>query len=123
MHSSRWAGPNPAMSSSMSRRRNEYWGDLDTEGFEILSSLRALHPATHSFLMHEDTVERRQPRAGSGTGRLTDLPVHLTESEQAAFLRCRDHNLRIEQERLPQSEVTAAMQNLVAHSAMRRRQG
>src|SRR5262249_7958722 len=37
-----------------------YWGDLDMEGFEILSSLRALHPATHSFLMDEDTVERWQ---------------------------------------------------------------
>src|SRR5205823_6364051 len=35
-----------------------YWGDLDVEGFEILSSLRALHPRTHSFMMDEDAIER-----------------------------------------------------------------
>jgi hypothetical protein len=100
-----------------------YWGDLDTEGFEILSSLRALHPATRSFLMDENTLERWQHLALSGTGRTTDMPVHLTESEQAAFVRCRDHNLRIEQERLPHSAVVAVIQDLVQHSVMRTRQG
>jgi hypothetical protein len=99
-----------------------YWGDLDTEGFEMLSSLRALHPATHSFLMDEDAVQRWQQLALTGTGRMAEVPVHLTDSERAAFMRCRDHNLRIEQERLPHPEVVAAIQNLVGRSAMRCRQ-
>jgi hypothetical protein len=100
-----------------------YWGDLDTEGFEILSSLRAVHPATHSFLMDEDAVERWQHLAARGTGRTADVPVHLTDSERVAFVRCREHNLRIEQERLPHSEVVAAIQNLVERSGMHRWQG
>jgi hypothetical protein len=99
-----------------------YWGDLDTEGFEILSSLRALHPAARSFLMDENAVERWQHLALSGTGRTADVPIHLTESEQAAFVRCRDHDLRIEQERLPHTDVVAAIQNLV-QDVMRSRQG
>jgi hypothetical protein len=86
-----------------------YWGDLDTEGFEILSSLRTLHPNTRSFLMDEYAVKRWQHLATRGTGRKTELPPRLTESEGAAFIRCREHNLRIEQERLPHAEIVAAI--------------
>ena len=82
-----------------------YWGDLDTEGFEILSSLRAVFPHARSFLMDPDTLARCQKPPVSGTGRKPDIPPHLTEVEQLAFLRCRDENLRLEQERIPQDEV------------------
>ncbi len=88
-----------------------YWGDLDIEGFEILSSLRGLHPATRSILMDENTTKRWQHLATIGTGRQTEMPARLTESERAAFIRCREHNLRIEQERLPHGEIVAAMKN------------
>ena len=82
-----------------------YWGDLDTEGFEILSSLRAIFPHARSFLMDPDTLGRWRNLAVSGTGQRLDVPPHLTEVEQLAFLRCRDENLRLEQERIPQDEV------------------
>src|SRR5262249_35751100 len=94
-----------------------YWGDLDTEGVEILSSLRALHPHTQSFLMDEDAVRRWQHLATSGTGRKREVPPRMTESERVAFVQCREHNLRIEQERLPQAEVVAAIKNLLEGSA------
>lgn len=94
-----------------------YWGDLDTEGFEILSSLRALHPHTHSFLMDADTISRWQHLASSGSGRKTDIPARLTESERAGFMRCCEHNLRIEQERLPHPEVVVELKNILEDTA------
>jgi hypothetical protein len=86
-----------------------YWGDLDVEGFEILSSLRAVFPQTRSLLMDGDTLNHWQRLTTSGTGRQPELPPCLTEAERAAFARCRDHNLRLEQERLPQGEILAAL--------------
>jgi hypothetical protein len=96
-----------------------YWGDLDVEGLEILSSLRALHPATRSFLMDEDAIDRWQQLGTKGSGRKAEVPAHLTDSERAAFLRCREHDLRIEQERLPQSDVLTGIRSLLADHALR----
>jgi len=79
-----------------------YWGDIDIEGFEILSSLRAIIPSVRSFLMDSATLERWPSLVVPGTGRHRDVPAHLTDSEQQTFLRCRDENLRLEQERIPQ---------------------
>jgi hypothetical protein len=79
-----------------------YWGDIDIEGFEILSSLRAIFPSARSFLMDSATLERWPSLVVPGTGRHRDVPAHLTDSEQQTFLRCRDENLRLEQERIPQ---------------------
>ena len=82
-----------------------YWGDIDIEGFEILSSLRAIFPSARSFLMDSATLERWSSLVVPGTGRQRDVPAHLTDVEQQVFLRCRDENLRLEQERLPQDAV------------------
>lgn len=35
-----------------------YWGDIDPQGFEILSRFRGLYPHTRSFLMDEATYEK-----------------------------------------------------------------
>jgi hypothetical protein len=90
-----------------------YWGDLDTEGFEILSSLRAVFPHARSFLMDPDTFGRWRHFSVSGTGGKPDIPPHLNEVEQQAFLRCRDENLRLEQERIPQDEVVKEARSLL----------
>jgi hypothetical protein len=76
---------------------------------EILSSLRSIFPQTRSLLMNGDTLDRWQHLATSGTGRRAELPPCLTEAERAAFTRCRDQNLRLEQERLPQSDIVALL--------------
>ena len=84
-----------------------YWGDVDVEGLEILSSLRALFPQTRSLLMDVATLDRWPHLIVSGSGHVStrETPAHLTESEQAAFTRCRDGNLRLEQERIPHRDV------------------
>jgi len=86
-----------------------YWGDLDVEGLTILSALRALFPQAHSVFMDEATVAAWRHLAVPGNGRtLQTVPPHLTQSETNALLLCMAHNLRIEQERIPQETVVAA---------------
>jgi hypothetical protein len=87
-----------------------YWGDLDVQGFVILSSLRAIFPQTSSILMDDCVLERWQHLCTPGTGVTSELPAHLTDAERAACLRCREENLRLEQERLPK-EVLAGLED------------
>jgi hypothetical protein len=91
-----------------------YWGDIDVEGFAILSRLRVLFPHVRSLLMDEETVRTWRKRIGSlGTGRAGERPSNLTGPEQAALLACLEDNLRIEQERFPQSFVVEFMRATV----------
>jgi len=83
-----------------------YWGDMDVEGFEILSSLRAVFPQTASRLMDEAALQRFRSLASSGSGRAVPCPPHLTEPERAAFDCCCRENLRIEQEHIVPSAFT-----------------
>jgi hypothetical protein len=86
-----------------------YWGDLDVEGFEILSDMRAIYPQTRSVLMDEVTLLRWRQLAGRGTGRKPCVPTNLTAAEKQAFVLCCESNLRLEQERLPQQAVFDAL--------------
>jgi hypothetical protein len=80
-----------------------YWGDLDSNGFRILSNLRKALQGIHvpSMLMDVATLERFESLLTRGNGCFFDVPLSLTEDEKAAFLRCRDENIRLEQERIP----------------------
>jgi len=86
-----------------------YWGDLDVEGFEILSNLRKFCPHAKSLWMDQAAIDRWRCFKVGGTGKQTTPPACLTDEERAAFEICSNENLRIEQERLPQSEVSAAI--------------
>ncbi|MBI3861037.1 MAG: hypothetical protein HY290_03995 [Planctomycetia bacterium] len=90
----------------LSRLDLYYWGDLDVEGFEMLSRLRAMFPRTISLFMDTETLATWRNRiATGGTGRNGDVPTNLTPDEQAAFCICASDNLRIEQERIPQRDI------------------
>lgn len=82
-----------------------YWGDIDIEGFEILSDLRAIFPHTQSMLMDQETLLGYRHLTVPGTGQQMSVPVHLTSDETNAFHLCLQENLRLEQERLPQKVV------------------
>jgi hypothetical protein len=91
-----------------------YWGDLDVEGFEILSRLRIRFPQTRSFLMDAAFLHRwKDTLAVPGTSRQRDLPSLLTDNEAIAFNFCVANNLRIEQERIPQAAVVEAVRELL----------
>jgi hypothetical protein len=51
-----------------------------------------------------------------------DVPAHLTEAEQAAYVRCRDNKLRLEQERIPQTEVLRQFSILSEATSIAKRQ-
>ncbi len=86
-----------------------YWGDIDVDGFRILSTLRNRFPQVESMFMSCDVLERfrefivpyRSPTATS--------PVNLTEVERRAFDRCLAESLRLEQEHLPSEFVNAVL--------------
>ncbi|MCA9013224.1 MAG: hypothetical protein KDB01_25915 [Planctomycetaceae bacterium] len=87
-----------------------YWGDLDVEGFEILSRLRIRFPQARSILMDVSTLHAWKDRlAVPGSQRQPAVPPLLTEAETQAFNLCAAGNLRIEQERIPQAAVIEAV--------------
>ena len=89
----------------LSQAAISYWGDLDVEGLEILSSLRAIFPQSSSFLMDATALAQWEHLAVKGTARTPSLPPHLMAHESDAFARCAANNLRLEQECIPQAAV------------------
>ena len=82
-----------------------YWGDIDVQGMQILSQLRGYHPQVQSLMMDFATLEgfRQFAVAGKPT-KAVNLP-HLTAQETELFDYLKRHNLRLEQERIPQGFV------------------
>ncbi|MGI9176132.1 MAG: Wadjet anti-phage system protein JetD domain-containing protein [Rhodothermales bacterium] len=89
-----------------------YWGDLDAQGFMILSQLRSFLPHARSFLMDKATLEAFRPFIIPGTPvpetDVRTLP-HLTPEEHALFEWLAGENLRLEQERIPPAFVQEAL--------------
>ena len=89
-----------------------YWGDLDAQGFMILSQLRSFLPHARSFLMDGATLDAFRAFVVPGTP-LPETDVralpHLTPAEQALFRRLAEENLRLEQERIPPAFVQKAL--------------
>lgn len=79
-----------------------YWGDMDSDGFYILSKLREILPQTRSFLMDWETAEGAMDQAVPDEGRQDAVPRYLTVSEKMTWKRLKEEGLRIEQERIPQ---------------------
>jgi hypothetical protein len=86
-----------------------YWGDLDTQGLEILSRLRSVFPHTRSLMMDMDTFSRFQSLCVPGTPSNSPSPLNLTSSEISAWAAVQSQNLRLEQERLPPSFLHQAI--------------
>jgi hypothetical protein len=82
-----------------------YWGDLDAQGFQILSQLRSIFPHVISLMMDEATLFAFSEFCVIGTPcRVRQLP-HLTEKEHALFLHLAQNNKRLEQERISHAYV------------------
>ena len=89
-----------------------YWGDLDVEGFEILSQFRLMFQQTDSLLMNMDTLPKYTGLAVPWQNRNRGTPSGLTKSEHATY-ECLLHNgIRLEQERIPQSAVFGELRRL-----------
>jgi hypothetical protein len=86
-----------------------YWGDLDIDGFAILSRLRANLPVT-SVMMDPDTLaafrDLAVPDPNAGASRAVD---NLTPAELEAFQALARDGLRLEQERIPWEHALAQL--------------
>lgn len=77
-----------------------YWGDIDAQGFEILSQVRTYFPATQSFMMDKETFERfNENDKGTKSNVATELNLSKEELELYDYLK--DNDLRLEQEKIP----------------------
>lgn len=79
-----------------------YWGDLDAQGFQILSQLRSIFPHVTSLMMDETTLQTFATFRVPGTlCRVRQLP-NLTAEEHELFVQLAETTSRLEQERISQ---------------------
>lgn len=90
-----------------------YWGDLDADGFKILSQFRSYFPQTISVMMDEETFRTFKEFAVSAAGSKIENLSHLTPAEYCLFAYLSKHNKRLEQERISQDFANQYLQNLL----------
>lgn len=77
-----------------------YWGDLDAQGFQILSLLRTHFEQVKSFMMDRVTFDNFY-EGDKGTKTNVEKGLCLTSEENDMFLYLKLNNLRLEQEKIP----------------------
>jgi hypothetical protein len=77
-----------------------YWGDIDVQGFEILSQFRTYFPQTKSVLMEKEAFEKFFEN-DTGTTTNISTKLNLTDKEQELFEILKTNNWRLEQEKIP----------------------
>lgn len=88
-----------------------YWGDLDAQGFEILSQFRGYFPQTESFLMDKETFDTYFEN-DSGTPSSVSVDLNLAKDEKSLYEYIKKNNCRLEQEKIPQSFVLESIRNI-----------
>lgn len=86
-----------------------YWGDLDAQGFAILSQLRSYWPQTRSLLMNSVILEKYREFVVAGTPVARMVLVNLEGEESVVYRQLADNNWRLEQERVRQEDVLLAI--------------
>lgn len=81
-----------------------YWGDIDVQGFEILSQVRGYFPQTKSVLMDKGTFEKYF-EDDEGTVSNVSVELNLTENEKRLYTILKENNWRLEQEKIPLNYV------------------
>ncbi|MCL2416437.1 MAG: DUF2220 family protein [Bacteroidales bacterium] len=87
-----------------------YWGDLDVQGFEILSQFKGYFPHAKSVLMDKATFETFFEN-DSGTSSKVLTEMNLSEEEKQLYEILKGNNWRLEQEKIPQEYVTDNLVN------------
>ena len=96
----------------LDQNRVLYWGDIDVEGFLILSRLRNLFVHVESIMMDSTTLNQHSKLLIEGNGSKPNMPTNLTATEAEAFRECIQGNQRLEQEVIPQSYVAEVFDSL-----------
>lgn len=77
-----------------------YWGDIDVQGFEILSQFRSYFPHSKSVLMDKQTFDTFFEN-DNGTPTNISTKLNLTNNEQELYETLKKNNWRLEQEKIP----------------------
>jgi hypothetical protein len=77
-----------------------YWGDIDVQGFEILSQFRGYFPQTKSILMDRATFDIYF-EDDIGTPSHISTKLNLTAAEQELYSLLKANQWRLEQEKIP----------------------
>ncbi|MBL7838517.1 MAG: hypothetical protein JNJ75_00095 [Cyclobacteriaceae bacterium] len=94
----------------LSEKEILYWGDIDVQGFEILSRLRQHFRHAKSVLMDELTFNKFfENDLGTPTSISTEL--NLTNEEHQLYNTLRMNNWRLEQEKIPFDYVNEYFKN------------
>ena len=105
-----------APASWLASRKLLYWGDIDTHGFAILDQLRAIFPATLSFLMDRDTLLAHQALWGHEPKPHQRELTRLDEAERQLYDDLRFNRLaetlRLEQEKIAYHCLQDALRRL-----------
>ncbi len=78
-----------------------YWGDMDEDGYHLLSMCRRMYPHTQSIFMDEACCRFHKGETERLTAAYAKLaPTNITDTERIAFDMLKGVNGRIEQEKL-----------------------
>lgn len=91
--------------SWLSQNQLIYWGDIDVEGFQILSRLRNFFPHVSSVMMDQETLNSHAVAIVKGNPSQSETPSNLTSREADAYDYCLQNQCRLEQERILQNYV------------------
>lgn len=87
-----------------------YWGDIDVQGFEILSQFRGYFSHTKSVLMDKQTFDIYF-EDDKGTPSNLSTKLKLTDEEQLLYEILKTKNWRLEQEKIPYEYVKEYFEN------------
>lgn len=87
-----------------------YWGDIDVQGFEILSQFRTYFPQTKSVLMDKRAFDEFFEN-DNGTPTNISTKLNLTNEEQELYMFLKENNCRLEQEKIPLEYVNKYFDN------------
>ncbi len=87
-----------------------YWGDIDVQGFEILSQFRSYFGQTKSILMDKQTFDNFYDD-DEGTPSNISIQLNLTSKEKQLYDILKADTLRLEQEKIPFDYVNKYFEN------------
>jgi len=90
-----------------------YWGDLDAQGFEILSQFRGYFSHVKSILMDKATFKQFEKEIVEGKEKKNSAP-NLTDEEQELYALLKANNWRLEQEKIALEYVNETIKKTIA---------
>ena len=89
-----------------------YWGDLDAQGFEILSQFRSYFAHVKSLLMNRVTFDKYFEN-DSGTPSKVNVELNLSVEEYELYKYIKTNNYRLEQEKIPHNYVIEQLKRIL----------